>query len=140
MSNGLPNNILYAAFSITCTCKYTVMVPNRNGTFLAKPRVFSKVLFALCICTVMSGSQLTCNMTATDFAMDTICDPGSRSDSTSPTLLIKGYTVLKACDSAATITDLGASPGAKAFRYCMTGSLTTTDPFVIPSVSSAKTS
>src|ERR1700679_3897000 len=140
MSNGLPNSTLYAAFLITCTCKYTVMVPNRKGTFLAKPNVFSNVLFALSICTTMSGSQVTCNIAAIVLDIETICEPGSRSDSTSPTPLINGYTVLNAWDSAATMTVLGFSPGAKAFKYCITGSLTMTDPFDMPFVSLAKTS
>src|SRR6202789_1367948 len=140
MSKGLPNSTLYAAFPITCTCKYTVMVPNKKGTFLAKPRVLSNVLFALSICTTMSGSQGICNVIATALDIDTICEPGSRSDSTSPTPLINGYTVLNACDSAATITDFGFSPGAKVLRYCITGSFTTTDPFGMPFVSSANTS
>src|SRR6202789_4731169 len=101
------------------------MVPNRKGTFLAKPNVFSNVLFALSICTTISGSQVTCNITATVLDIETICEPGSRSDSTSPTPLINGYTVLNAWDSAATITDFGFSPGAKVLRYCIPGSPTT---------------
>src|SRR5271168_5037215 len=66
-SNGLLNKNLYAGFAITCTCKYTVIHPKRNGTFLANPKVCSTNLFAPSISIVISGSQGISNSFATFF-------------------------------------------------------------------------
>src|SRR5271168_2785049 len=110
-SNSLPNKTLYAGFVITCICKYTVIHPKINGTFLANPKVCSTDLFTLSISMVMSGSHGISNSFATFFDMETICEPGSNNDSTSPTLFIKGYTALSPCDSFATTIFFGFSPG-----------------------------
>src|SRR5271168_2892516 len=91
-SNSLPNKTLFAGFAITCTCKYTVIHPKRNGTFVANPKVCSTELFVLSISIVMSGSHGISNYFGTCFAMETICEPGSNNDSTSSTSFINGYT------------------------------------------------
>src|SRR5271169_1722589 len=90
ISNGRPSRILYAGRVKIWTCRYTNIGPQVNGTFLANPRVHSKVLFALSMSIVILASQVISNCLATSSAIEIICDPESNKDSTSPTLLIVG--------------------------------------------------
>ena len=65
----------------------------------------------------------SCRISDNTVIIDTTWDPGSRRDSTSPTPLTKGYTDRNACDSTATTTVFGFSPGESVLRYCITGCL-----------------
>ena len=91
-------------------------------------RSFEGCPLTICICTIMSGSQVTSRSMATSLSIETICDPLSSRDSTSPTPLIKGYTALNPCDSLATTIFLGFFPSGNMFRYWTTRSPITKAP------------
>ena len=60
--DGRPNKTSYEGERITCTCRYNVMVPMRNGTLRAKPKDQSQVPLADSILRRILGSYTSASL------------------------------------------------------------------------------